>query len=32
VSPEGWHRIDVKVKNGRGLARVRAGYVGGPSR
>jgi VWFA-related protein len=32
VAPEGWHRIDVKVKNGRGLARVRAGYVGGPSR
>ena len=31
VSSEGWHRLEVKVKGRRGEARVRAGYMGGPS-
>ena len=31
VSTEGWHRLEVKVKGRRGEARVRAGYMGGPS-
>jgi len=32
VSSEGWHRLEVKVKGRRGVARVRAGYMRGPSR
>ena len=31
VSSEGWHRLEVKVKDRRGVARVRAGYMGEPS-
>jgi len=29
VSSEGWHRIEVKVKDRRGAARVRSGYMAG---
>jgi VWFA-related protein len=29
VSSEGWHRVEVKVKGRRGVARVRAGYMAG---
>lgn len=32
VSNEGWHRLEVKVKGRRGVARVRSGYMGEPSR
>jgi len=32
VSSEGWHRVEVKVKDRRGAARVRAGYMAGPGR
>lgn len=32
VSPEGWHRIEVKVNGHRGWANVRAGYMGGARR
>ena len=31
VSSDGWHRIEVKIKDRRGAARVRAGYMAGPS-
>jgi hypothetical protein len=30
VSSEGWHRLEVKVKDRRGVARVRSGYMAGP--
>jgi VWFA-related protein len=30
VSSEGWHRLEVKVRGRRGVARVRAGYMGEP--
>jgi Ca-activated chloride channel family protein len=29
VSSEGWHRLEVKIKDRRGIARVRAGYMAG---
>jgi len=31
VSGGGWHRLEVKVKGRRGLAKVRSGYMSGPS-
>jgi len=30
VSGDGWHRLDVKIKERRGAARVRSGYMAGP--
>jgi len=30
VSSDGWHRIEVKIKDRRGAARMRAGYMAGP--